>query len=183
MPKENKKRGRRAEKQSKLLGNEDVVVSKRQKHDQGDGDFHDQHDYIPLDDDNQDGDPATTKPFYGLLDEEEQELFRNAMDTLNFHMDEFSEPGDLQGWVTKMYQHAKGKELKLANSQSCSRFMEMLIQLSTPEQLKGLIQSFSSKYVRPLFYANADQPVSCSYASIDLPPTVLRPSSRMRLRQ
>jgi nucleolar protein 9 len=149
MPRENKKRGRRAETQSKSFGNEHVTISKRQKHDQGDSDFHDQHDYVPLDHD-EDGEPTTTKPFYGLLDEEEQELFRNAMDTLNFHMDEFSEPGDLQEWVKKMYQHAKGKELKLANSQSCSRFMEMLIQLSTPEQLKGLIQSFSSKYVRLL---------------------------------
>jgi hypothetical protein len=151
MPKENKKRGRRAEKQSvKSLGNEDGTVSKRKKHDEGNDDFHDQDGYMPLGEDNQDGDTAAAKPFYGLLDEEEQELFRNAMDTLNFHMDEFSEPGDLQEWVKKMYQHAKGKELKLANSQSCSRFLEMLIQLSTPEQLKGLIQSYSSKCVQSL---------------------------------
>jgi nucleolar protein 9 len=145
MPKENRRRGRRAEKRdSTVLGDVDTV-SKRKKHDTGDDDFQSQ-DYIPLADDDQQGATAV-KPFYGLLDDEEQELFRNAMDTLNFHMDEFSEPGDLQDWVRKMYQHAKNKELKLANSQSCSRFLEMLIQLSTPGQLKGLIRSFSGKYV------------------------------------
>jgi nucleolar protein 9 len=146
MPKENRKRGRRAEKRdSTVLGDEDTA-SKRKKHDTGDDDFQNQ-DYIPLGDDDQQG-AAAVKPFYGLLDDEEQELFRNAMDTLNFHMDEFSEPGDLQDWVRKMYQHAKNKELKLANSQSCSRFLEMLIRLSTPEQLKGLIRSFSGKYAK-----------------------------------
>jgi nucleolar protein 9 len=152
MPKENKKRGRRAEKKRlvKSAGSDDVSTSKRKNYtkDPGNdgGDWHEQ-DYVPLDEDDyqQGGGPQTAKPFYGLLDEEEQELFRNAMETLNFHMDEFSGPGDLQDWVKKMHQHAKGKELKLANSQSCSRFLEMLIQLSTPQQLKGLFQSFSSK--------------------------------------
>lgn len=166
MPKENKKRGRRAEKRAfQSLGDEDATVFKRKRHEEGEDDFDKQDDYIPLGDENEAQGPAA-KPFYGLLDDEEQELFRNAMDTLNFHMDEFSEPGDLQDWVRKMYQHAKNKELKLANSQSCSRFLEMLIQLSTPDQLKGLIQSFSGKYVRLMFQVSADHqflvPVSAS---------------------
>jgi nucleolar protein 9 len=146
MPKENKKRGRREAKRAfEAAGDDDATTPKRTRHDEHDEAIYQEE---PVGDESQNHDP-TAKPFYGLLDDEEQELFRNAMDTLNFHMDEFSEPGDLQDWVRKMYQHAKNKELKLANSQSCSRFLEMLIQLSTPDQLKALIQSFSGQYVDP----------------------------------
>jgi nucleolar protein 9 len=44
-----------------------------------------------------------------------------------------------------VYKEADGKELKIANSQSCSRLMERLILLSTPIQLKGLFKKFSSQ--------------------------------------
>ena len=45
----------------------------------------------------------------------------------------------------KAFHPRSGKELKLANSQSCSRLMERLILLSTPNQLKDLFQKFSGQ--------------------------------------
>ena|ERR1700761_2767663 len=150
MPKANKKRGRRAEKKRKLEGaNDEPVSSKRQKHHDPDIDNDNAHDndldiaadYVPLEENA--GHAPNDRPFYGLLDEEEQEYFRKAGEMLE--LNQFSGPDDRQAFVESVYKQAENKELKLANSQSCSRVLERLIQLSSPAQLKMLFQKFSGK--------------------------------------
>lgn len=156
MPKEQKKRGRRAdEKKRKLDGQEDDNNhgSKRYKHDneveaaafvslEGGGEEEEYH-YDQLMDDAVKGLPGQPgeMPFYGMLDEEEQEYFKRADEMLE--LNPFTDLEDRSTFLANVYKEAEGKELKLANSQSCSRLMERLIMLSTPEQLKSLFQKFS----------------------------------------
>jgi nucleolar protein 9 len=150
MPKANKKRGRRAETKRKLEGaNDEPVSSKRQKqHDPTidndnthDNDFDVAADYVPLVE--KTSYEQHDRPFYGLLDEEEQEYFRKAGEMLE--LNQFTGPEDRHAFVESVYKQADNKELKLANSQSCSRVLERLIQLSSPTQLKTLFQKFSGK--------------------------------------
>lgn len=87
--------------------------------------------------------PHGERPFFGLLDEEEQEHFRNAGDMLESNNFESAE--DKEQFLASLYREAEGKELKLAQSQSASRLLERLIQLSTAAQLKTLFQRLSGK--------------------------------------
>lgn len=146
MPKENKKRGRRMEEKKRKHEEteEDPSLaesSKRRKSaDQTEQDF------LPIQDGEDGVDaayPAVDKPFFGMLDEEEQEYFKHADEMLELNQFEDAESRTL--FLENVWREADGKELKIANSQSCSRLMERLIQLSTPEQLKGLFQKFSGK--------------------------------------
>lgn len=84
-------------------------------------------------------------PFYGLLDEEEAEYFRRADEMLE--LNQFTSPEDREVFLSSVYKEAEGKELKMANSQSCSRLMERLIQLSSTAQLKSLFLKFADQYV------------------------------------
>ena len=88
---------------------------------------------------------AVEPSFFGVLDEEEQEYFRRADDMLEANA--FGDADERGLFLSNVYREAEGKELKIAQSQSCSRLMERLIQLSTPDQLKSLFQKFSGKYV------------------------------------
>ena len=157
MPKENKKRGRRMEgtKRKHEEAEEDQTLAqdiKRQKSTEEEpNELENGHDYVPL----AEGDgepmegvhPAMETVFFGMLDEEEQEYFKHADEMLE--MNSFEDAEQRQLFLANVWREAEGKELKIANSQSCSRLMERLIQLSTPSQLKGLFQRFSGKYVRP----------------------------------
>ncbi len=87
--------------------------------------------------------PPKERPFFGLLDEEEQEHFRNAADMLEANNFESLEERDQ--FLTSLFREAEGKELKIAQSQSASRLLERLMQLSTAAQLKKLFQTFSGK--------------------------------------
>ena len=150
MPKENKKRGRREEKKRKREEEAEVETSKRQK----------SQDVVAglRVDNGPEGGPqvqeedTTTRPgelpFYGMLDEEEQEYFKRADGMLEANQFGDAEERDL--FLANVYKEAYGKELKIANSQSCSRLMERLILRSTPEQLKAIFQKFSGQYVKPL---------------------------------
>ena len=82
-------------------------------------------------------------PYYGILDEEEQEYFKRADSMLE--LNQFADPEERNLFLANVYKEANGKELKIANSQSCSRLMERLISLSTPNQLKALFQKFSGQ--------------------------------------
>lgn len=82
-------------------------------------------------------------PFYGLLGEDEQEYFKKADAMLE--LNQFADPEERNLFLGNVYKEARGKELKIANSQSCSRLMERLILLSTPDQLKSLFQKFSGQ--------------------------------------
>ena len=87
--------------------------------------------------------PPMEKPFFGMLDEEEQEYFKRADDMLESN--DFATLEERTLFMSNLYKEADGKELKIASSQSCSRLMERLIQLSTPAQLKKLFQKFGGK--------------------------------------
>lgn len=120
-----------------------VETSKRQK---SSNDV--EADFMHLDGDaaQQDGSYAPVdKPFYGMLDDDEQEYFKHADQMLE--LNQFDDAEQRQLFLENVWREADGKELKIANSQSCSRLMERLIQLSTPTQLSSLFQKFSEKYV------------------------------------
>lgn len=153
MPKENKKRGRRMEgtKRKHEEAEEDQNLAqdiKRQKSTEEDqNELANGDDYVPLPEG--DGDamegvyPGLDTVFFGMLDEDEQEYFKNADELLEAN--NFEDAEQRQLFLANVWREAEGKELKIANSQSCSRLMERLIQLSTPSQLKGLFQKFYGK--------------------------------------
>lgn len=155
MPKENKKRGRRMEgtKRKHEEAEEDQALAqetKRQKPaEEEQNELENGNDYVPLpagDGEPMEGVyPTLDTPFFGMLDEEEQEYFKHADEMLE--MNSFEDSEQRQLFLANVWREAEGKELKIANSQSCSRLMERLIQLSTPSQLKGLFKKFYGKYV------------------------------------
>lgn len=85
------------------------------------------------------------KEFFGMLDEEEQEYFRRADELLE--LNQFPTTEDREVFVENVYKEAKGKELKLASSQSCSRLMERLIQLANTTQKKSLFEAFAGHFL------------------------------------
>ena len=149
MPKEHKKRGRRDEKKRQRADEEEVVDAKRQKLENHDGEYEehekdqstqvfDPEDYIPLES------SRGTEEFYGLLDDEEQAYFKSADQMLE--LDQFATADERSLFLESVWNEARGKELKLASSQSSSRLMEKLIQLSTADQLKTLFGKFGGQY-------------------------------------
>ncbi|KAI9779596.1 MAG: Nucleolar protein 9 [Geoglossum umbratile] len=149
MPRENKRRGRRDEKKNEKKRKrreeaEALNSSKKQK-------FEDGADYVSFGGQQNEGDGARGSvevqevPFYGLLNEGEQEYFKRADEMLELNQFDSTEERSL--FLKNVYKEADGKELKIANSQSCSRLMERLILLSTPSQLKNLFQKFSGHFL------------------------------------
>lgn len=184
MPKENRKRGRREELKKRKRDAEDHDADAK-RHKQTDDAHHDfavaQDDQVNFQEQPADGvsRPDDT-PFYGMLDEEEQEYFKKADEMLE--LNDFEGPDGRSLFLQNVYREANGKELKIANSQSCSRLMERLILLSTPQQLKDLFQKFSGQYVasasaRNLFFSLTACLDSFTLCSTDLPPTVAKLSS------
>ena len=140
---------------------------KRQKStEEGQNELANGDDYVPLpagDGDAMEGVyPGLDTVFFGMLDEEEQEYFKNADEMLEANSFEDAEQRQL--FLANVWREAEGKELKIANSQSCSRLMERLIQLSTPSQLKGLFKKFYGKYVR-IFYKQTRQAFADVYTA------------------
>lgn len=84
------------------------------------------------------------RPYYGLLEDEEQEYFRRADELLELNQFPSSEERSL--FLANVYREAEGKELKIACSQSCSRLMERLILLSTAQQKKKLFTQFAGNF-------------------------------------
>ncbi|EPE35329.1 ARM repeat-containing protein [Glarea lozoyensis ATCC 20868] len=151
MPKENKhSRGRRKEEKDKKRKREDscdgdVVDGKRQKTPTS---FEDPEvNFIGLDNAPQNEDasaPVTERPFYGMLEDEEQEYFRRADELLELNDFPTTEERDL--FLENVFREAEGKELKIACSQSCSRLMERLILLSSTKQKKKLFGVFAGNF-------------------------------------
>lgn len=84
------------------------------------------------------------RPFYGLLQDEEQEYFRRADELLEAN--DFPSDEERSLFLSNVFQELGGKELKVACSQSCSRLMERLILLSTVEQKRTLFGKFMGNW-------------------------------------
>lgn len=151
MPKENKhSRGRREEKKTKRkrdAGDEAAPESKRQKSQEPAEDieveFIGTDNAVPVADTEGEEGPSE-RPFYGMLEDQEQEYFRRADELLE--LNDFPSEEERSLFLANVYREAEGKELKIACSQSCSRLMERLILLSTVEQKKKLFQKFAENY-------------------------------------
>ena len=147
MPKEHRKRGRREEKKRKREETEYEAPAKRSKSQEAE-EVEGATENIDENEAGYDG-PYTSNlglgnlPYYGILDEEEQEYFKRADSMLE--LNQFADAEEQNLFLANVYKEANGKELKIANSQSCSRLMERLISLSTPSQLKALFQKFSGQ--------------------------------------
>ncbi|KAI9052605.1 hypothetical protein LZ554_003948 [Drepanopeziza brunnea f. sp. 'monogermtubi'] len=156
MPKENKhSRGRREEKKLKRKRDNDEeqpTKSKRQKSQEPAEDV--EVDFIGLDDpivrahdpngDDEEEGGDNERPFYGMLEDQEQEYFRRADELLENN--DFPSDEERSLFLANVYREAEGKELKIACSQSCSRLMERLILLSTVEQKKRMFEKFKDNY-------------------------------------
>lgn len=125
---------------------EDIETQQDAKRRRSDDAAEEQSDFMPLDGDGEDadaGDSGIEQAFFGMLDESEQEYFKHADELLE--VENFDSPEERSALVEQIHREADGKELKIAQSQSCSRLMERLIQLSCASQLKKLFQKFSGK--------------------------------------
>ncbi|OTA00593.1 hypothetical protein A9Z42_0008430 [Trichoderma parareesei] len=85
------------------------------------------------------------REFFGMLADDEQEYFRRADEMLE--LNQFPTPEDRDIFLQNVYREAKGKELKIASSQSCSRLMERLIQLASTSQKKQLFEAFGGHFL------------------------------------
>jgi len=145
MPQEHKKRGRRMKRKHDDVEEPIAEASTKRRKSVEDG--VDEHTYIPVDGHDgslDDGSHAPVdRPFFGMLDDEEQEYFKRADDMLE--MNDFADAEERNLFLSNVYREADGKELKIVQSQSCSRLTERLIKMSTPAQLKALFQKFSGK--------------------------------------
>lgn len=148
MPKEFQKRGRREEKKRKRKQEIEYKSSKQRKFEEPDEGVEIilDHGGSLLETDHSNSYGPRDVPFYGMLDEEEQEYFKRADSMLE--LDQFPSSADRELFLANVFEEANGKELKIANSQSCSRLMERLIVKSLPSQLKALFHQFRGQYVR-----------------------------------
>ncbi len=154
MPRENQKRGRRAtdkakKEETKRKRDEapEDLTTKRLKP-SADEAISAGADYIPLgiEENNQNEAPAhDDMPFYGLLDPEEQEYFSRANEMLE--LNQFQDAEERRLFVDSVFREARGKELKIACSQSCSRLMEKLISVSDISQIRRLFNKFIGHFL------------------------------------
>lgn len=144
MPRDNQKRGRRAEAQKRKLEEDAATEEMDHKRPRTDDTQHpDRSAQMESQHDESAAPEIGEREFYGLLDEQEQEYFRRADDMLEAN--QFANPEEKSLFLANVYKEAEGKELKMACSQSCSRLLERLVLLSTPEQLKKLFQKFNGQ--------------------------------------
>lgn len=153
MPKALQKRGRRMKRKHEDDPDGQVAEasSKRRKsHDESDEQQPDEP-FMSLPFENEDMSaayPQAEKAFFGMLDEEEQEFFKNQDRLLDDN--QFSDSAERTKFLNATWKQAGGKELKLACSQSCSRLLERLMRTANPSQLKQVFQAFSGKCVETL---------------------------------
>ncbi|KZZ94231.1 Armadillo-type fold protein [Moelleriella libera RCEF 2490] len=153
MPKPRTKRGalreeRKRKRRDETNGVTPDTAQKRQRTKQADDDDYDEG-YAATGDvgdfQHQRQDGLSEREFFGMLAEEEQEYFRRADEMLELNQFPTTEERDL--FLESVFREAQGKELKLASSQSCSRLMERLIQLSSTRQKKHLFDAFAGHFL------------------------------------
>jgi nucleolar protein 9 len=84
--------------------------------------------------------PEEETEFHGLLDPQEQEYYANVNNKIVAN--DFESDEDRATFIEAVHRETEGKELKVASSQSCSRYLEKIIMLSTPDQLRQLFHKF-----------------------------------------
>ncbi|KAJ5918805.1 Nucleolar protein 9 [Penicillium verhagenii] len=205
MPREQQKRGRRAEKKAQKDGEpkrkSDEVpeepVAKRIKPSgdvDADGDTHVTYDhgadYIPLDQGDQqfgqqeggeqrESEDNGDMPFFGLLDADESEYFSRASEILESNQFENAEEKHL--FVESVYREANGKELKIACSQGCSRLMEKLISMSDVRQIRRLFSKFIGNFLHLVQHRFASH--CCETLFINAAPAVMQKTSKTQAKK
>ena len=76
--------------------------------------------------------------FYGFLTEDEQAYYGTVNTKITAN--DFENDEDRENFIRAVHRESSGKELKLALSQSCSRYLERIIMVSTPEQVLALFE-------------------------------------------
>lgn len=82
--------------------------------------------------------------FFGLVDSNEIEYFKQAESTLN--ADVFESDEDRQGFISSILAEARGKELKLVTNQICLKLMERLVLAASDNQLKKIFHQLSGQF-------------------------------------
>lgn len=103
--------------------------------DSGDGDF------TPLESGSQEPLAEDNSEFYGFLTQDEQAYYATVNTKITAN--DFDNDEDRENFIKAVHRESSGKELKLASSQSCSRYLERIILVSTPEQLLALLEKLS----------------------------------------
>ena len=168
MPRENQKRGRRAEQKAQKEDTKrqhdepsEAPSAKRMKPStDADADtntdanqtsdlYHENADYIPFETEDQQEDAGNVNSgdavFFGLLDADESEYFSRANELLEAN--QFADAEEKNIFIESVYQEADGKELKIACSQGCSRLMEKLISMSDIRQLRRVFSKFIGHFL------------------------------------
>ncbi|KAH0845909.1 hypothetical protein AYO21_07008 [Fonsecaea monophora] len=145
MPREIKKRGRRQqEKEGKRSAKRLKIEDTRDEEIPGEAvvEVDAGDDYIGFSIERPQGiqEPQEETEFHGLLTPEEQEYYANV--NTKIVANDFESPEDRATFLEAVHRETEGKEMKVASSQSCSRYLEKIIKLSTPEQLRHLFSKF-----------------------------------------
>lgn len=154
MPKPKQQRGRRSkrkleEEEEEEVANDQQAIHEPKRRKSNDNAIEGEDDapeYIPpksADFNFEEAYPPVERAFFGVLDEEEQEYFKRADELLAANS--FGDAEEKKLFLENVYREAEGKELKIAQSQSCSRLLERLIAQSSPPQLKNVFQKFAGK--------------------------------------
>ncbi|KIV96380.1 hypothetical protein PV10_00261 [Exophiala mesophila] len=153
MPQEKKKRGRREEKKTKRKAEDQP--ERPSKKSRSDDVYNPENAEAPLTVSGDAGDdyigfdlqpapgvhaPSFEPEFHGLLDPQEQEYYASVNSKMV--ADDFESDEDRALFIQAVYRETQGKELKVASSQSCSRYLEKIILRSTPSQLRRLFSKF-----------------------------------------
>ncbi|CAG87368.2 DEHA2D16368p [Debaryomyces hansenii CBS767] len=128
-----KVRGRRAEKKSKEVNTQPEDYSPNDRSE------------LEENDDKVESNPALKTTFFGLVDSNEIDYFKQAESTLNVNA--FDNDEEREGFIRSVLEEARGKELKLVTNQICSKLMERLVLFATDRQLKNIFRQFSGHFV------------------------------------
>lgn len=82
--------------------------------------------------------------FFGLVDSNEIDYFKQAESTLNINSFETDE--EREGFVSSVLEEARGKELKLVTNQICSKLMERLILIGKDFQIKLIFKQLQGHF-------------------------------------
>ena len=149
MPRENKQRGRRGDKKRKREDDQIDDAAKRHKSEE----LTTAQNEVDIRVSAEAGDDfisfgvrpdVTEVPFLGLLTQEDQDYYASVDKKLV--LNDFESDEDRAEFIEAVYRESNGKELKVASSQSSSRYMEKVIMLSNPEQLKRLFNEFLGNF-------------------------------------